>query len=157
MLIFCGLVSSWALGNTEIFTIFCFFKLRTPLIDKIINRLIYSCSPKEHQASLLLTSCCNHSIKDSQNCDKNPRYLVSSPKTTCSFLILEVLLVHSFPNQCRPCHAFLCGACVDLVHLRHAGGARTDQVHGFVLMSHFPDYQPLKGDHRWFVVLHEQQ
>lgn len=73
----------------------------------------------------------------------------------CLFLEVLSLPVHSLPNQCRPCDAFLSGACVDLVHLWHAGGACTDKEHGFVLMSHFPNYQPLKGDDGWFVILHE--
>lgn len=74
-------------------------------------------------------------------------------------LFLEVLrlLLHSFPYQRRPGDAFLSGAGVDLVHLRQAGGACTDEEHGLVLMRHFPNYQPLKGDHRWFVILHEQR
>lgn len=83
----------------------------------------------------------------------------NTPPKFNSALFLEVLSlpVHSFPYQLHPCDAFLSGACVDLVHLRHAGGACTEKVHGFVLMSYFPNYQPLKGDHRWFVILHEPQ
>lgn len=61
---------------------------------------------------------------------------------------------HSFPYKRRPDDALLSGARVDLVHLRHAGGAGADEEHGFIVMSHFSNYQPLNGDHRWFVVLH---
>lgn len=50
------------------------------------------------------------------------------------------LPVHSFSYQHRPCDAFLPGARVDLVHLRRASGAFRDKVHGFVIMSHLPNY-----------------
>ena len=57
------------------------------------------------------------------------------------------LLVHSFTDERHPADALVSGARVDLVHLREAGGAGTDQKHGFVIMGHFPDDQPSKGDH----------
>lgn len=64
---------------------------------------------------------------------------------------------HSLSYEGRPGDALLFGACVDLVHLRQAGGAGRDEVQRFVVMGHFSYYQPLKGDHRRFVVLHESQ
>lgn len=92
---------------------------------------------------------------------KMNRFVIKKKKSGYHFPIKLIFVkrlsspVHSLPDQCRPYDSFFLGACVDLIHLRHAGGARTDKEHGFVVMSHFSNYQPLKGDHCWFVLLQE--
>lgn len=67
-------------------------------------------------------------------------------------LYCQYLPLHSLPYESHPADAFLSGASVDFVHFRHAGGAGRDKEQGFVFISHFSNYEPLKWDDWWFVL-----
>lgn len=56
-----------------------------------------------------------------------------------------------------PRDALLSRAHVDLIHLRQADGACTNEENSLLLHGHFSDYQSFKGDDWRFVILHEAQ
>lgn len=59
------------------------------------------------------------------------------------------LPLHSPANLCHPEIPILLGISMDFIHFWAFHGG-TDQEHGSLLISHFPDYQFLQGNCWWF-------